>query len=93
MLPWIAAIWLTAPVVTQAAEPRVTVVPGGQLLQYCSTGDDLLCLNTFRRGFENDRLIWHHDKSWTVPEGLGGTVEPFFDKRTDKLEYSKVVEP
>lgn len=57
------------------------------------TDDDVLCLNTFRRGMEDGRLVWHHETSWRVPEGLGVVVELFLDKRTDKLEYSKVVKP
>jgi hypothetical protein len=57
------------------------------------TDDDLMCLNTFQRGVEDGRLIWVHNKSWRVPEDLGSVVGTLFDKRTDKLEYSKVVKP
>jgi len=57
------------------------------------TDDDLLCLNTFRRDVEDGRMVWAHDRTWTLPEGLDGVIEPFFDKRTDRVESTKVVKP
>lgn len=57
------------------------------------TEDDVLCLNTFRRDVENGRMVWAHDRVWTLPEGLDSAVEPFLDKRTDRVEYTKVVKP
>jgi hypothetical protein len=38
-------------------------------------------------------MVWHQDEAWSVPEGLGGAVEPFVKKGTDKIEYSRLVKP
>jgi hypothetical protein len=57
------------------------------------TEDDLLCLSTFREDFEQGRMVWHRDKTWRVPEGLGGAIQSFIDRGTDKVEYSKVAKP
>jgi hypothetical protein len=56
------------------------------------TDDDVLLLNIYRRGYEDGRQVWHHDRHWRVPEGLGDSIKNF-DKEDDKLEYSKVVKP
>ena len=56
--------------------------------------DDIVCLNTFQRGYEADgRMIWQREKVWRLPEKLGEALTPFFDKDDDKIEYSKVVKP
>lgn len=56
------------------------------------TEDDLLCLNTFRRGYEDGRQVWNRARQWRVPEGLAISIEDF-DQEDDKLEYSRVVKP
>jgi hypothetical protein len=55
--------------------------------------DDLICLNTFRRDYEDGRMVWQHDKTWRLPENLGAVLEENFDKRNDRVEYSRVVKP
>ena len=57
------------------------------------TEDDLLGLVTFRRDVEDGRMVWAKDLVWTLPEGLGNAVEPVLDKRTDRVEFTKVVKP
>jgi hypothetical protein len=57
------------------------------------TEDDLLCLNTFKRGSEDGRLVWEREKTWTLPEGLGAVVQSLVDKTADRVEYTKVVKP
>lgn len=57
------------------------------------TDDDLLCLITFRRGYEDGRQVWEQDRTWRVPENLDGMLKPFFGRRPDKVEQSKVVKP
>lgn len=57
------------------------------------TDDDLLCLVNMRPGFENGRSVWHQDKSWKLPEGLGSAVEKFADRPYGTVEFSKVVKP
>lgn len=56
------------------------------------TNDDVTCLNVFTRGYEDGRQVWHRGRHWTVPEKLGDVLEDF-DQESDKLEYSKVVQP
>lgn len=55
--------------------------------------DDLICLNMFRRDYEDGRMVWQHDKRWRLPENLGPVLESHFDKRNDRIEYSKVMKP
>ena len=57
------------------------------------TEDDLVCFSKFRRDIEDGRMVWARDKTWKLPEGLGSVVEPFTDKQTDKIEYTKVAKP
>lgn len=57
------------------------------------TADDLLCLNTFLEGYERGRTVWNQSRTWTVPEGLGSVVEPHLDKRSDRMEISKLPNP
>jgi len=56
------------------------------------TADDILCLVVFRRDFEDERLVWAKDRSWTVPEGLNVVVGEALGKR-DSITFSRVVQP
>jgi hypothetical protein len=51
------------------------------------TDDDLVCLNTFRRGYEDGREVFFHDRTWRIPEHMDSIVGDFFDTDGDKLEY------
>jgi hypothetical protein len=56
--------------------------------------DDILCESTFGRGFEDGRVIWEQHKRWSVPEDLGDAVmNEFFDKSTDRVEFTEVIKP
>ena len=57
------------------------------------TDDDLVCLKTFRHGYENGREVYFSNKTWRIPEHMDSIVAEFFDKNDDKLEYSRVVKP
>ena len=57
------------------------------------TGDDLVCLNTFRHGYEDGREVYFHDRTWRIPEHMDTIVAGSFDKDGDKLEYSQMARP
>jgi hypothetical protein len=67
------------------------VSPGAD--KQLGTADDLLCLNTFTRGYEDGRMVWNHSRAWTVPEGLAEAVEPHLDKRSDTMAITKMPGP
>ena len=57
------------------------------------TEDDLLCLTTFRRGYEDGRQVWEEDRTWRVPENLDSILDGDVYDKDDKVEHSKVVKP
>lgn len=57
------------------------------------TEDDLSCLTTHQRGYEDGRQVWRPQRTWRLPEGLGNALDSFFDKDNDRIEYSKVAKP
>lgn len=57
------------------------------------TEDDLACLKSWRRVFEDGRMKWDSVQTWYVPEGLGDVVRAFVDEPDGEIKYAKVVKP
>jgi len=70
-----------------------TVIVSSGADKKAGTDDDLVCLNTFRHGYENGREVYFHDRTWRIPEHMDSIVASFLDKDDDKLGYSQVVRP
>lgn len=68
----------------------VSLGPDGQQ----STPDDVICIVTGSKLYEDGRYLWRYRKHWQVPEGLQNAMADYVStKAGGTVEYAKLIQP